>query len=63
MVASCLRPFHGKPLEWVARVRRVAQAVIPLPGCDAVALLKRLEALLVAAPADSKRAVFTLAPR
>jgi diguanylate cyclase (GGDEF)-like protein len=59
LVARCLMPFKDKPLEWVAQVR-VAQTVVPAPDLDAQQLIKRLEALLAAAPADSKRAVFTL---
>lgn len=59
IVARCLMPFKGHPLEWSAHVR-VAQALIPMDGSDPAQLLGRLEMLLAAAPADSRRAVFML---
>ncbi|MBI2769749.1 MAG: diguanylate cyclase [Burkholderiales bacterium] len=60
LVARCLMPFKNKPLEWVAQVR-VAQALVPAAsGMDTGRVLERMEALLAAVPADSKRAVFTL---
>ncbi|MEP6790359.1 MAG: 7TM diverse intracellular signaling domain-containing protein [Ramlibacter sp.] len=60
LVARCLMPFKNKPLEWVANVR-VAQALVPAAsGMDIGRVLERMEALLAAVPADSKRAVFTL---
>ena len=58
LVARCLMPFKGKPLEWVARVR-VAQTAVPC-GQAADQVLGKLEAVLAAVPADSKRAVFTI---
>ncbi|GAB3774351.1 hypothetical protein GCM10028796_48540 [Ramlibacter monticola] len=59
IVARCLMPFKGHPLEWSAQVR-VAQGLIPMDGTDPVQLLGRLEMLLAGAPADSRRAVFML---
>jgi GGDEF domain-containing protein len=58
VVARCLMPFDGKPLEWVPQVR-VAQAVIPGTG-DAQLVLDKLGAVLAMVPMDSKRAVFTI---
>lgn len=59
IVARCLMPFKGHPLEWSAHVR-VAQALIPMDGSDPAQLLGRLELLLATAPSDSRRAVFML---
>ena len=59
VVARCLMPFNNKPLEWVARVR-VAHSVVPTECAEGRPVLERLEALLAAAPPDSKRAVFPL---
>ena len=59
IVARCLMPFKGRPLEWSAHVR-VAQALIPMDGTDPAQLIGRLEMLLASAPADSRRAVFML---
>jgi GGDEF domain-containing protein len=59
VVARCLMPFKGRPLEWTAHVR-VAQALIPMDGTDPAQLIGRLEMLLASAPADSRRAVFML---
>jgi GGDEF domain-containing protein len=59
IVARCLMPFKGRPLEWSAHVR-VAQALIPMDGTEPTQLLERLEMLLANAPADSRRAVFML---
>jgi two-component system, sensor histidine kinase LadS len=59
VVARCLMPFKGRPLEWSAHVR-VAQALIPMDGNDPSQLIGRLEMLLASAPADSRRAVFML---
>jgi GGDEF domain-containing protein len=58
IVARCLMPFEGRPLEWTAQVR-VAQALIPLDGDDPSELVQRLEMLLASSP-ESRRAVFTL---
>ena len=59
VVARGLMPFRNKPIEWVAQLR-VAQAVVPLDGTDAAALLEQMGELLAAVPADSRRAVFPL---
>ncbi|HEX7892116.1 MAG TPA: 7TM diverse intracellular signaling domain-containing protein [Ramlibacter sp.] len=59
IVARCLMPFKGRPLEWSAHVR-VAQALIPMDGTDPAQLIGRLEMLLASAPPDSRRAVFML---
>ena len=59
IVARCLMPFKGHPLEWSAHVR-VAQALIPMDGTDPGQLIGRLETLLATAPSDSRRAVFML---
>lgn len=60
MVARCLMPFKGKPVEWVAQVR-VAQTQVPsASNPDAARTVERLDYLLANVAADSKRAVFTL---
>lgn len=59
IVARCLMPFKGRPLEWSAHVR-VAQALIPMDGTDPSQLIGRLEMLLASAPSDGRRAVFML---
>lgn len=59
VVARCLMPFKDKPLEWVAQVR-VAQTLVPTEAFDAERVIGRLEAVLAAVPAESKRAVFTI---
>ena len=59
IVARCLMPFKGRPLEWSAHVR-VAQSLVPMDGTDPSQLIGRLEMLLAGAPSDSRRAVFTL---
>jgi GGDEF domain-containing protein len=59
VVARCLMPFKNKPIDWVAQVR-VAQTLVPPERGDAEHVMQRLEALLAAVPADSKRAVFTI---
>jgi len=59
IVARGLMPFKNKPLAWVAQLR-VAQAVVPRDGSDAQSLVAQLDALLTSAPADSKRAVYSL---
>ncbi|HSH89333.1 MAG TPA: 7TM diverse intracellular signaling domain-containing protein [Ramlibacter sp.] len=59
IVARCLMPFKNKPIEWVAQVR-VGQTMVPTERADAEQVMQRLEALLAAVPADSKRAVFTI---
>ncbi len=60
VVASCLMPFADKPDGWVARVH-VAYALVPLDGTDMAVLVQRLSDLLQGVPADSAKAVFTLA--
>lgn len=58
VIARCLMPFDGKPLDWVPQVR-VAQAFVPSVG-EAEVLVDKMGAVLAMAPPDSKRAVFTL---
>jgi GGDEF domain-containing protein len=58
VVARCLMPFDGKPLEWVPHIR-VAQAMIPAMA-EAQLVIDKLGAVLAMAPADSKRAVYTI---
>jgi GGDEF domain-containing protein len=58
VVAACLRPFDDKPVQWVPQVR-IAQTVVPGLG-DAQLVLDKLEAVLASAPADSRRAVFSV---
>ncbi|HYF19395.1 MAG TPA: 7TM diverse intracellular signaling domain-containing protein [Ramlibacter sp.] len=58
VVARCLMPFKGKPVEYVAQVR-VAQTLVP-SGAGAGKVIEKLGAVLAAVPADSKRAVFTI---
>ncbi|HEY1230120.1 MAG TPA: 7TM diverse intracellular signaling domain-containing protein, partial [Ramlibacter sp.] len=58
VIARCLMPFEGKPLDWVPQVR-VAQAFLPGMG-EAELVVDKLGAMLAMAPADSRRAVFTL---
>jgi GGDEF domain-containing protein len=58
VIARCLMPFEGKPLDWVPQVR-VAQAFLPGTG-EAQLMVDKLGAMLTMAPADSRRAVFTL---
>ncbi len=53
-------PFQNLPVEFVAQVR-IAQTVVPIEHVDANQVLERLYALLANVPADTKRAVFTLA--
>lgn len=59
VVARCLMPFKGKSPDWVAQLR-VAQALVPLDGQDAAALIARLEAVLASAPKDNRSAVLQL---
>ncbi|WP_427915240.1 sensor domain-containing diguanylate cyclase [Ramlibacter sp. MMS24-I3-19] len=58
VIARCLMPFEGKPLDWVPQVR-VAQGFLPGAG-EAQLVVDKLGAMLAMAPADSRRAVFTL---
>lgn len=62
MVARCLMPFKDRPDDWIGQLR-VAQAIVPLDGDNATALLARLEGLLDSIPPESKRAVFVLGDR
>ena len=59
IVARGLMPGEDKPAGWVPQLR-VAVAIVPLDGTDIDMLLGRLGALLLAAPAGSRRAVYTL---
>jgi two-component system, sensor histidine kinase LadS len=59
IVARCLMPFKGKPMDWVAHVR-VAQTIVPTQRADARQVVERLESLLANVSPESKRAVFTL---
>lgn len=59
VVARCMMPFKGRPIEWTAQVR-VAQALIPMDGTNPAQLLSGLQKVLASAPADSRRAVFLL---
>jgi GGDEF domain-containing protein len=59
VVARCLMPFKDKSPDWVAQLR-VAQALVPLDGQDAAALIERMSAVLTSVPKDSRRAVFQL---
>ena len=59
IVARCLMPFGGLPVDCVAQVR-VAYALVPRDGSTVQGLLAQLEACLEAAPLHGKRAVFML---
>jgi len=59
IVARCLMPYKGLHVNCVAQVR-VAYALVPYQGADALTLLGLLETRLTSAPADSKRAVYML---
>lgn len=59
IVARCLMPYKGLPVDCVAQVR-VAYALAPHQGSNAQGLLTHLEELLAAVPARSKRAVYML---
>ena len=59
IVARCLMPFGGLPIDCVAQVR-VVYALVPREGSTADGLLAQLEACLDAAPLHIKRAVFML---
>ena len=58
VVARCLMPFKGKPVDCVAQVR-VVQTLVPT-GLEAEQVIERLEAALARVPANSRRAVFTV---
>jgi GGDEF domain-containing protein len=59
IVARCLMPFKGKPVECVAQVR-VGQTMVPTERADAQQVLERLSAMLANISPESKRAVFSL---
>jgi len=59
IVARCLMPYKGLHVNCVAQVR-VAYALVPYQGADALTLLGLLETRLTSAPANSKRAVYVL---
>jgi GGDEF domain-containing protein len=59
IVARCLMPFKGKPVECVAQVR-VGQTMVPTERADAQQVLERLSAMLANISPESRRAVFTL---
>jgi GGDEF domain-containing protein len=59
IVARCLMPYHGLPIECVAQVR-VAYALVPRQGPTADIALARLAQRLANTPASSKRAVFMI---
>jgi len=61
LVGRCLMPFRNKPQGWLPRVR-VAQALVPFAEEPANVVLEQLEDLLGQVPADSRKAVFTVAP-
>lgn len=62
IVARCLMPYKGMHMDCVAQVH-VAYALVPFQDADAQGLLTKLERLLAAVPARSKRAVFKLSER
>jgi len=59
LVARCLMPIKGLPAECVPQLR-VAQALVPQDAGNAEEVLARLSRVLELAPADSRRAIFTL---
>ena len=60
IVARCLMPYKGLHIDCTAQVR-VAYALVPYQGTDALSLLNRLEKrLALAASTGDKRAVFML---
>lgn len=59
IVARCLMPYQGLPVDCVAQVR-VAYALVPRQGPTAEIALARLAQRLTGIPPDSKRAVFML---
>lgn len=59
VVARCLMPFKGMPVDYVPQVR-VAQALVPMDGSDADRLVADLQVLLASVPDGDKRAVFAL---
>ena len=59
IVARCLMPYKGLHVDCVAQVR-VAYALVPSQGSNALGLLQKLEERLSQAPDDDKKAVFML---
>lgn len=59
IVARCLMPYEGLPVECVAQVR-VAYALVPRQGPTVEIVLSRLAQKLAGANAQGKRAVFML---
>ncbi|MDQ3270794.1 MAG: diguanylate cyclase, partial [Pseudomonadota bacterium] len=59
IVARCLMPYQGLPIDCVAQVR-VAYALVPRQGPTAEIALTRLAQKLAAVAPQSKRAVFML---
>ena len=59
IVARCLMPYPGLPMECVVRVR-IAYALVPYETYDAQTLLSRLDERLAAAPPEDKKAVYML---
>lgn len=59
IVARCLMPYKGLPVDCVAQVR-VAYALVPRQGPSAEIVLDRLARRLTGIPPESKRAVFML---
>jgi GGDEF domain-containing protein len=59
IVARCLMPYHGLPVECVAQVR-VAYALVPRQGPSAEIALARLAQTLAGVSPQSKRAVFMI---
>jgi two-component system, sensor histidine kinase LadS len=59
IVARCLMPYQGLPLDCTAQVR-VAYAMTPGQGSDATRLLARLKSRLETGAFDDRTSVFTL---
>lgn len=58
IVARCLRPYADKHVDWTAQVR-VAVGMAPHDGDDPEQLMRKLEAMLLSVPPESRRAVFS----
>ena len=59
IVARCLMPYKGLHVDCTAQVR-VAYALVPSQGSNALGLLQKLEERLAQAPNNDKKAVFML---
>ena len=59
IVARCLMPYKGLHVDCTAQVR-VAYALVPSQGSNALGLLRKLEERLAQAPNNDKKAVFML---